>query len=320
MYLRISAFAATLLLATNAWSEVPVNEASPTEPGAAQESAAPGGDAPVTEAAAPPDATAGAPSSPAPGLGTSPAPAAGPAASAPGGQAPASGSVDLGTARATEASTAEPAAAPVEEVPTSVHRHDGFYLRLGAGFGGVRDQMLYQPDGGSSNDFENVGYVSGIATTGEFAIGGTVARGLVLGGGVYTAGFMVTDFVRDPESSFTDALPTEVDSSHASLTVIGPFIDYYFQEDGGFHLQGALGVAVLSGLRNAQGVDNSSEGAAGGGLVFGLGNEWWVADDWSMGVLGRLTVAALFQEDDQQQTWVHAAATVPSVLFTVTYH
>jgi len=58
----------------------------------------------------------------------------------------------------------------------------------------------------------------------------------------------------------------------------------------------------------------------GPGLSLGLGYEIWIAEQWSLGVLARGTVAVLFSEDENNVKWTHFVASWPSFLMTVTYH
>lgn len=162
------------------------------------------------------------------------------------------------------------------------------------------------------------GLFTGIGTASELALGGTVSRGLVLGGGIYSTSVLAWALL--PEDS-GGPLPEELEPTSANFSLIGPFVDYYFDPRRGFHLQGALGLAALTGLRFDQGGRMDTDYTAlGGGLMVGIGHEWWIGDEWSLGVLGRVTFAYVHGDDDDDVGWGHFVSTFPAVLATVTYH
>jgi hypothetical protein len=51
-----------------------------------------------------------------------------------------------------------------------------------------------------------------------------------------------------------------------------------------------------------------------------IGHEWWVADIWGIGLVGRAMLGVVTGQDDADVRWVHVITTSPSILFTVTYH
>lgn len=183
--------------------------------------------------------------------------------------------------------------------PTGVNTHDGFYLRLAFGLGFFNDSITSETFDGDI-DFT----IRGFTTASEFMLGGTVARGLVLGGG------FLSGLVPAPEAE-VGGISGDLDTS-LFFFMLGPFIDYYFDPNEGFHLQVLVGVAALSAD------DEDIDVAVGGGFGIGLGHEWWVADQWSIGILGRLAFASMKIDDsflEEQHRAVQAAA-----LFTATYH
>jgi hypothetical protein len=113
----------------------------------------------------------------------------------------------------------------------------------------------------------------------------------------------------------------EVDFETSYFSIFGVLGDYYLNPEQGFHLQAALG---LSSLRSGRGELSratvaSQHNASGLGAMIGVGNEWWVGKEWSIGVLGRLTYGALQAEDDGGAEWTHSIL-VPALLFSATYH
>ena len=193
--------------------------------------------------------------------------------------------------------------------------HDGFYLRIGSGFG-VFDERLASDDlpSGSSIKARN----RGIATTSDIAIGGTIAPGWVIGGGIYTVD-LIASTLRSSGASLTE-IPTELDPGLRKSSLIGPFVDWYPNVRGGFHAQAALGLATLTPrLFGHPATDDSEYLAVGGGLLIGAGYEWWVADEWSIGVLTQFG-ARFLSGDDDGVTWSHVVTTSPNLSVTLTYH
>ncbi len=188
------------------------------------------------------------------------------------------------------------------------HRHDGFYLRLSTGFGPY-NESISQPKQDSHTT------VSGIASTGDFAIGGSPRPGLILGGAVWTTSVLVADARTD-----AGALVPPSAGERSSYSVIGPWMDYYFNPQGGLHMPASLGFAVVRGLDAEGGRFNRDNTAFGAGFLIGVGYEWWIADEWSIGILGRLTGIIATSKDDDGHRWIHAIGSAPSVLFTATYN
>jgi hypothetical protein len=95
------------------------------------------------------------------------------------------------------------------------------------------------------------------------------------------------------------------------LIGIGPFVDFYPNPHDGLHFQGLLGFGAL---------ETSSKGNAGGsdptGFLVSLGGgyDWWVGNEWSIGVMGRLAYAPLSLNS------VSYSTLAPAVLATFTYH
>jgi hypothetical protein len=206
--------------------------------------------------------------------------------------------------------------------------HDGFYLRLGGG-------LAYGIDSIKSDEYVVLGVsgkvegtATGLAGASELAVGWSVADGFAVGGGLYSA------FIFSPKANgatFTTNVAGisaqasyDVDFDASSFHVLGPFVDYYLNAEEGFHLQGGLGFAWLSAgdahyRTNAPIVTDvavASTGGSGFGLMLGAGDEWWVSDGFSLGVLARLTMGFMSGERDNV-TWNHTAF-APALLFVAT--
>ncbi|HEY0707694.1 MAG TPA: hypothetical protein VGG33_12905 [Polyangia bacterium] len=206
---------------------------------------------------------------------------------------------------------AQPAADPTiaaPALPPGAHLHDGFYLRLGTGFGSYGEAIRQ-----SGADKQTT--VSGIANVTELAIGGAVRPGLIFGGGVWTSTVLAS-----ARTIRGTAPPPEVIDSRGDFQLVGPFFDYYMNPSGGFHMQGAFGVANVRGMSVETTNFDKDSISVGGGLMFGVGYDWWVSKEWSIGVLGRMTVGITGQDDKADVRWYHAVGGTPSVLFTGTYN
>lgn len=188
--------------------------------------------------------------------------------------------------------------------------HNGFYFRIGSGFA-VYDERLQSDDGSADRSGRN----RGVATLGELAVGGTVG-GWVIGGGIYAADVVASTF-----RSRTAPPPAELDPGLRNAALIGPFLDWYMDPERGLHLQGALGLATLTPrVFGHDSTEQSEYLALGAGLMLGAGYDFFVADEWSLGVLARTTVSVLGGEDDASDGWLHVVTTSPGLLVSLTYH
>jgi len=212
----------------------------------------------------------------------------------------------------------EPAQPPPRIEQPGVHEHDGFYAHFGLGFGGYTDTVSTEDRVNAAGQPENVdGVITGFATVSEVALGGTVGRGFVLGLGIYSTTVYTSTFTPDNESNVV--APVEVQRPE-NFALGALFADWYFNPHRGLHLQMGLGFATITGLNpeSPRGV-RDRDPAIGGGLMLGIGHEWWVGEQWGIGVLGRLTAGVLTEKDGDAR-WTHFAAAFPTMLVTATYH
>jgi hypothetical protein len=207
----------------------------------------------------------------------------------------------------------------------TIHVHDGLYVRLGIGAG----YMLAPTEVSASGyDGEYEFSANGPAVALEFAVGGTVAPGLVMGGGIYgmsAPSAKADDFKLNGED--VSDLTGEWDM--ISVSLIGPFIDYYFDDERGLHLQIAGGFASSSvsegEFKTGEGSsDTDKETGSGFGTMLGFGFETWAGEQWSVGGLIRVLYADTTIEADLPGTDVQAdwktKSVIPGVLFTATLH
>jgi hypothetical protein len=185
---------------------------------------------------------------------------------------------------------------PPPEAAGNRPTRQGFYLRLGLGAGLRRDGVSGGIDGS----------LSGVGFAGEFAFGWTLWPGFVGGGAFYS------DLASSP--TFTGENGAKEDLGSAHLTMFGPMADWYPQpKDSGFHVQAALTFAVIAVDYKEAGLSIGRD-ASGIGLILGIGYEWPIAAEWALGVLGRLSLATL--SDDERSHGVFA----PSAVCTLTWY
>ncbi len=175
--------------------------------------------------------------------------------------------------------------------------HDGLQFRGAVGFGYLSD--------GESNDAT----LHGGAGVLEVYLGGTPARGLVVGGFVSGASAI------GPSVS-TDTITVTDTDTRLTLFTVGPYIDYYPNPHGGLHILGTLGFANLTASYD-DGTVSTRDSATGITLGGGIGYDWWVSRDWSLGILGRFTFAATKRTIDGFS--VSEDTVLPAVLFSFSY-
>lgn len=191
--------------------------------------------------------------------------------------------------------------------------HDGFYLRLALGGGGGKLERSGNLDAGNGV-YSGDSSISGPMSVFELALGGTPAPGLVVFGGLvaYT----------HPEAKLEREDGSEVDLDGGLETgIMGAGVDYYIDDRGGFHFGGMLGLGYAR-APTPEGSLFENMGGAGGALSLSIGYDWWVSEQWSIGVLGRAlggklhgeatTAGVTGSEDD--------TLSAGSIAFTALYH
>ncbi len=159
-------------------------------------------------------------------------------------------------------------------------RRRGYYFRGALGLGVRHDAVSSTADKWS---------ISGAGAALDLAAGISLMPGFTVGGGLFL------EWTSRP--TLGQAGQKDITLSTANLTMLGPMVDWYLNpESDGWHLQGALNLAMLNIARGNLATSSNTLGlntATGFALVLGGGYEWPVQQDWAIGVLGRMTFAGV---------------------------
>jgi hypothetical protein len=81
-------------------------------------------------------------------------------------------------------------------------------------------------------------------------------------------------------------------------------------------MQVAVGIATLREV-----TETTDEVRRGAGAAIGIGYDWWIADGWSLGVLGRFALATTGSARDPAGARDGGTlGTAPALLIAATYH
>lgn len=209
---------------------------------------------------------------------------------------------------------------PRVRVTSLPRRHDGWWLRFAAGGGLAFDRPDSSKNLGFEVDTNDEGYFSGSMQGGagatEIAVGYTVTPGLVLGAGIDT-----TSIFRG-ETSGVNVGQVQYVYQVSQLAVVGPVLALYPWPTRGLVLQGIPGLgSYIAGQGNPKerGPRARAHETLGFGFSAGAGWEWFVADEWSMGLLLRYSRAWTSGTDDDGVDWEHTPSSVVG-LVTVSQH
>ena len=155
--------------------------------------------------------------------------------------------------------------------------HDGFYFRGATGLGYLKSSVSLSVPGFPESS------LSGLAIGFDAWFGGSPIPGLAIGGGLTSYDV--------PSPSVKSGGQSQSANGHLMLSIVGAFGDYYFNPNQGLHAEALLGFGVLSAQDNQGNTSNNDP--SGLALGLGFGNDWWVSDEWSIGVLGRFIYAPL---------------------------
>ena len=205
--------------------------------------------------------------------------------------------------------TSASAQVELDELPDdlSVHKHDGFYFSAALGGSYLWSSVGADPDPGGASS-----RVTGLGLASHALVGGTPGPGWVIGGGTMNTLIPKASVKSDGQKLFDDRLV---------LATLGVFSTYYFEPRHGLHVLGHLGAAVMDLGREDLG---DAPLALGFAAAAGIGYDWWIGQQWSLGVLGRLQYARTSATIDPlpglPETTVTYNLVLPAIAASLTYH
>jgi hypothetical protein len=176
------------------------------------------------------------------------------------------------------------------------HRHDGFYLRMWIGPGYTQMKL-------DDADLE----VSG--TGGSFGIqaGVAVQENLILYGQLFD------DIAVNP-SIKQGGMSADLDNVNAGVVGFGAGVTYYFMPSN-MYVSGAVTYTQLSVQRDGEEIGESDWGP---GVSLMVGKEWWVSNNWGVGVALQLFGGSMKDSTSEgSPTWSTGAA---ALAFSATYN
>ena len=162
--------------------------------------------------------------------------------------------------------------------------HDGFFLRLSAGGGGASSKI---EDPSASVDF------SGTSGEMNIAVGGMVQPNLAIHGTIW--GWSVSD----PDADVTIAGLGSVSGTlngTATMSGFGPGVTYYFMPIN-MYASASVGIGKLKLDGDVTGETNT-----GFAMDLTLGKEWWVGQNWGLGLAGGFSYHSL-PDKDVSESW-----------------
>lgn len=184
------------------------------------------------------------------------------------------------------------------------HRHDGFFLRMTFGVGWGASEL------DSSGLPEHVWLGPGFASS--FDLGAAVAENLIVHVRLRDASVTWPALRVDGEE------PADQTGVLASQAMVGVGVQYYFMPINLF-VGLALGIAGTEAVvEQRETWDARYNGGTGFGLDVELGREWWVSENWALGVAARLSLARV-PSPDPAGADAHFEAGFGSLLFSATY-
>lgn len=182
------------------------------------------------------------------------------------------------------------------EGAAGVREHDGVFLHLEVGFGALASKTS-----GAAVDVE----LSGGGSQLSFALGGAITRHLVLAGQLWLAS------VSSPEVKLNGDSQGRIPDSTLGLAALGFNVTYYLPRE--FYLSATPSIGTLSAKQGGRKLESKT----GVAVRLGAGKEWWVSDDWAIGLGLQLAIAVNEAEGTNPPTWGSAVA---GLGFVATYN
>ncbi|QSQ20341.1 outer membrane beta-barrel protein [Pyxidicoccus parkwayensis] len=158
------------------------------------------------------------------------------------------------------------------------HEHDGFYLRLQLGGGYTRAEVV-------GDDLAIKGGGAGV----NAEIGAALTRNFILYGKLFGTS------APNPDIEVGDlTIEGNNDDVSQNYGALGVGVTYYIMP-ANVYLSGAVSFAQLSVKDDGETV---AETDLGGGLHLGIGKEWWVSDNWGLGIGAELALGRVPEKND----------------------
>jgi hypothetical protein len=184
-----------------------------------------------------------------------------------------------------------------ESVYAADRTHDGFFLRLAPGIGAFTSSE--EVPGGKAE-------LSGTTGHFNFGIGGAISENLILH--FDASGISSTDPTIEINGRSATAVGT------FSTTLIGIGLTKYFSSN--IYLTGAVGFAKSSFVANGVSYDTDN----GYGINLMIGKEWWVSENWGLGVAGQLLYTSCPDSSGYSGTKYDLNTTSLGLLFSATFN
>jgi hypothetical protein len=195
---------------------------------------------------------------------------------------------------------------------------DGFYVQLTTGLGLPHFAITADdPASGPSDHYATS--VSGPSIGGSLLLGMPFRPGIVLGVGGLVA-MAATGYPDVTRNGQPWSLVDVKQGAFQFMAMGGPFVDIYPSPTLGWHVQALVGYTQISytGISQHPLSDGSPSGI---GLMAGIGHDWWVREDCSIGLLARIMYASA-QHTPQDLSLVseHNTMVSPSLEASFTFH
>jgi hypothetical protein len=175
-------------------------------------------------------------------------------------------------------------------------QHEGFFIRPELGIGYVNSSASQRGSDvavyGGASDF-------------SLAVGGALKENLILAGHLYTTA------ASDPDMELNGFKVSTRDTT-SGLVGIGPQLTYYFMPLN-LYVSGTLAITRL--VTKTNGVEGKTD--VGLGARFAAGKEWWVSDNWGLGVAAHL---GLSSNKDQGPDAPRIGTWTSGIAFSATYN
>ena len=178
-----------------------------------------------------------------------------------------------------------------------IHEHDGFFLQMDLGVGAMSSKAS---SGGI--DVE----LSGTAAQFSLVLGGVVAPNFIVGGHLWG----VT--VSSPDVKVNGSSLGSVSDSSIGLSGVGLNLTYYFMPIN-IYVSATPSIGVLTAKQGGSSYDTKN------GFAFRLaaGKEWWVSDNWGIGLNLQFAHSSNEDKGTNPPTW---ATNWFGVAFSATYN